>query len=488
MGRIQRKMARRLLTPKRFAHARQALLIGVAAVGAETLLLVISIHTLPGVLVALVRALPAIHHLVAERGSGVIFSFLILLVQAALWPVLFALVAWKSATSLLRLRRERLKPRHFRQHLFSWHPERQVDTEKMSLANLSRVQIPRPDWTARKEAISVTETITFSPALVSDVMVSRPLQSDRIQYGPPQSDHIQYRSPQEEPLHIATSILGVVSPPMPSVGLVSPPVQPVGVGPPRVGYLRIGTDSRSALRRAVWPNEDSLVTIQGSRNAPGRLIPFGLIAIADGGRYERGWEASRLATQTLLEVVRPTLAVSGNLPDIALMSMLVKGLREANRIIYQRNVREATMMRTTLSAILAIEGKAYVVNAGDSRVYHYSPRKGLAQITGEYPSATRVEFASEQTALQPGRTVLSDHLGIQPGISVHSFVVKLDEGDALLLCSDGLWKMVDAAGIERIMSNTSVSLVQTATLLVQTALRGNGEDTASAIVASVAAD
>lgn len=478
MGRIQRKMARKLFAPKGFAHARRALLIGVAVVGAETLLLLISIHTLPGALAALVHAAPSISHLAMERGPGVIFSFLILLMQAALWPTLFALVAWKSSAILLRLRKARLKPGYSGRHLFSWHPERQVDTEKMSLANLSRVQIPRPDWTARQEAIAVAETITFSPALISDAVVSRPLQGDHIQYRSFQSDHRQYRPPQEAPLHVATSILGVVS----------PPVAPVRVSPPQVSYLRIGTDSRSALKRAAWPNEDSLVTIQGTRNAPGRLIPFGLIAIADGGRYERGWEASRLATQTLLEVVRPGLAVSGTLPDIALISVLVKGLREANRVIYQRSWREATMMRITLSAVLAIEGKAYVVNAGDSRVYHYSSRKGLAQITGEYPSATRVEFASEQAALQPGRAVLVDHLGIQPGISVNSFVLKLDKGDVLLLCSDGLWKMVDAAGIEQILGYTGVGLVQTATLLVQAALRGNGEDTASAIVAQVGTD
>jgi hypothetical protein len=233
MGRIQRKMARRPLTPKRFAHARQALLIGVAAVGVEALLLLLIMHTLPGVLATLARALPSIPHLAMERGPGVIFSFLILLVQAALWPALFALVAWKSAASLLRLRRERLKPRRFRQHLFSWHPERQVDTEKMSLANLSRVQLPRPAWTDRMQAISVAETITFSPALISDAVVSRPPQGDHIQYRSPQSDHIQYQLPQEGPLYAATSILGVVSPPMPFVRVVSPPVAPVRVGPPR---------------------------------------------------------------------------------------------------------------------------------------------------------------------------------------------------------------------------------------------------------------
>ena len=145
-------------------------------------------------------------------------------------------------------------------------------------------------------------------------------------------------------------------------------------------------------------------------------------------------------------------------------------------------------MGAAIAAGLAIGGKAYVVNIGDSRVYHYSPRKGLAQITGDHPSAARLEFSAGRVAVQADRNVTGDYLGTHPGIAVNSCVVKLGAGDGLLLCSDGLWKMVDVVEIEQIMSNTGVSLGQMATVLVQAALRGNGEDTASAIIAQVAGD
>jgi len=437
---IQKKMVYDLLTLKRLAHVRKALLMSAAAVGVEALLLLITIHTLPGVLATLARALPAIPHLVKERGPGIVFSFLILLLQAALWPALFVPGAWQSVILLLRLRREWTKPRNSTMRHLSWHPERPVDTEKVTIPALSRVEIPLNVRVAPRQAVAVAEVSSPSPVLSPDSV----------------SPSARFT----ESLTVATSV--------------------------QEGYLRIGTDSRSALKRAGWPNEDSLVAIQGQRNAPAALIPFGLVAVADGGGHERGWEASRLATQTLLEVVMPGLMMSGNLPDIALMALLLKGLREANRLIYQRNLREVTMMGAAIAAGLAIGGKAYVVNVGDSRVYHYSPRKGLALITGDHPSAARLEFSAGQVAVQASRTATGDNLGTHPGIAVNSYVVKLGMGDGLLLCSDGLWKMVEAVEIEQIMSNRRVSLGQTATVLVQAALRGNGEDTASAIVALVA--
>lgn len=451
---IQSRMVYMRLTLKRLAHVRKALLMTAVAVGIEALLLLIIIHTLPGVLTTLARALPVIPHLLRERGPGVLFSFLILLLlQAVLWPALFVSGAWKSMMLLLQLRRAWMKACNARIRHISWHPERSVDTEKVTIPALPRVEIPLNVRVALRQAVAVAEATSPSPVLSPEM--ASPSWSFFAGYSPSVSPSARFAEPQTQTM------------------------------PAQEGYLRIGTDSRSALRRAGWPNEDSLVAIQGQRNTPAALIPFGLVAIADGGGYERGWEASRLATQTLLEVVMPGLTMSGNLPDIALMAMMLKGLREANRVIYQRNLREATTMGAAIAASLAIGGKAYIVNVGDSRAYHYSPCKGLAQITGDHASAARLEFSAGQTVVQAGRSVTGDNLGTHPGIAANSFVVKLSMGDGLLLCSDGLWKMIDATEIEQIMSNTHMSLGQMATVLVQAALRGNGEDTASAIVAQV---
>ena len=453
---IQSKMIYKQLTLKRLAHVRKVLLMSVVAVGIEALLLLITIHTLPDTLITLARALPALPSLLMERGPGIIFSFLILLVQVMVWPALFVFGAWQSMMLLLSLRREWLAPRHTMMRHHSWHPERSVDTEKVIIADLSRVAIPLNVEAAPRQAVAVAEAIAPSTTLTPES--ASPSWSFFAGYAPSASPSVRFAEPQ-------TLLM---------------PVQE--------GYLRIGTDSRSAARRAGWPNEDSLVAMQGQRNAPGASIPFGLVAIADGGGYERGWEASRLATQTLLEVVMPGLTMSGNLPDIALMAMMLKGLREANRVIYQRNLREATMMGAAIAACLAIGGKAYIVNVGDSRVYHYSLRKGLALITSDQSSSARLEFSAGQVAVQASHAITGDNLGTHPGIAVNSFVAQLGQGDGLLLCSDGLWKMLETAEIEQIMSNMHMSLGQMATVLVQAALRGNGEDTASAIVAQVARD
>src|SRR5579863_7542991 len=95
---------------KRLVPARKVLLMSAVAVGLEALLLLITIHTLPGVLITLARALPALPSLLMERGPGIVFSFLILLVQVMIWPALFVFGARQSMMLLLRLRREWLEP------------------------------------------------------------------------------------------------------------------------------------------------------------------------------------------------------------------------------------------------------------------------------------------------------------------------------------------------------------------------------------------
>ena len=64
------------------------------------------------------------------------------------------------------------------------------------------------------------------------------------------------------------------------------------------------------------------------------------------------------------------------------------------------------------------------------------------------------------------------------------FVERIQPGDTLLLCSDGLWEMVRDPAIEQILRN-GADPSQTSSALLEAALVGGGADNISVIVAQV---
>jgi serine/threonine protein phosphatase PrpC len=209
--------------------------------------------------------------------------------------------------------------------------------------------------------------------------------------------------------------------------------------------------------------------------------------VADGiGSYANGQEASQLAAQTMLETVFPRLISSNNLSDEALTDMIVQGLQQGNQAIYQRNSKGAASMGTTITAALVIDTKAYVVNVGDSRTYHYRPNRGLMQVTRDHSLVAMLVdthmISPDDIYTHPDRHVIYRGLGEQAQVNVDSFILHLQSGDALLLCSDGLWEMVRNPAIEQIMIDSTLSPAQTSTSLINAALQGGGKDNISVIV------
>lgn len=263
----------------------------------------------------------------------------------------------------------------------------------------------------------------------------------------------------------------------------------ISVGSPLQYRLRmhVGSGSDPGITWKQQPNEDSLLAVQDTKADSFQVIPFGLFAVADGIRKGgNGQDASRLAVQTLLESVFPRLLSSNNLSDKVLTEIMVHSMCQANRVIYERNLKNTTSMRTTMTAALTIESKAYVVNVGDSRTYHYCPSKGLTQVTRDHSMVAGLvdigAISPEEVYTHPKRGVIYRCLGKHAQVEIDLLVLDIQAGESLLLCSDGLWEMVRDPEMEQIMSNSALSPTQTSTALIKAALRGGGEDNASAIV------
>jgi PPM family protein phosphatase len=137
---------------------------------------------------------------------------------------------------------------------------------------------------------------------------------------------------------------------------------------------------------------------------------------------------------------------------------------------------------TTLTMVTLLWPRAYVVHVGDSRGY-YLRHGALKQFTrdqtmGDY--LVDIGAVTEQHAQKAGLyNVLSSAVGgdLVPSVGV----VDLAEGDAVLLCTDGLTKHVSDDRIAGILSKESAE--SAAQSLIDAALEGGGTDNVTVVVA-----
>jgi len=254
--------------------------------------------------------------------------------------------------------------------------------------------------------------------------------------------------------------------------------------------INVGIGLDPGIVRKNSPNQDNLFAIQGMRMCDSGPEPAGLFVVADGmGGHANGQEASHMAIQTISDVVIPPLMRNGN-DDDTFRDLLKDGTHRANLAIYQRNRRQedpvANMMGTTVTAALVVGKTAHVVNVGDSRTYLYRPAEGLKKITRDHSQvALMVEngkITEDEVYTHPSRNLIYRCLGEHASIDIDAFIVSLQAGDILMLCSDGLWEMVRDPDIASILASSAPHASQISTMLVQAALSRGGADNISVVV------
>ena len=172
-----------------------------------------------------------------------------------------------------------------------------------------------------------------------------------------------------------------------------------------------------------------------------------LCVVCDGmGGAKSGNIASTLAVDVFVEEVRrvwtPSIA-----PD-RLEQMLRGAVKLANFTVFDQAQQFAEFdgMGTTLVAVLVRGGRATVVNVGDSRAYKAN-NDGISQITRDHSlvqmMVERGELSPEMARTYPGKNFITRAIGTEPIVECDVFHLKVERGDFLLLCSDGLSNTMD---------------------------------------------
>jgi serine/threonine protein phosphatase PrpC len=215
--------------------------------------------------------------------------------------------------------------------------------------------------------------------------------------------------------------------------------QPVRIGLP-FAPIAYGETDTGLVRKQ---NEDSFAVVPH----------LGLFMVADGiGGAAAGEIASRTAieqVQWAVEDGETTWPAEGmpSGPESG-PRRFIAGIHRANRAIRAMARRDPLKkgMGTTFAGVLVLERCAVIAHVGDSRVYRLRDGE-LEQMTHDHSLANQLVamgfLEAGEVASFPRRNVITRAVGTHETVEVDMRIVDVREGDAFLLCSDGLHGELD---------------------------------------------
>lgn len=258
--------------------------------------------------------------------------------------------------------------------------------------------------------------------------------------------------------------------------------------------LRIHVAALTDVGRTRDHNEDCFLMWNVGRgesipgNGPGVTVPDAegaLLAVCDGmGGAAAGEKASALAVETFADRVR------GIGPDMELGKVgdwLAETVVEADRRILDAARADSEMegMGSTCTAAVVLPAGLVLAHVGDSRAYHL--RKGaLRQISvdhsyvGELVALGRI--SPEEARTHEQRNLLLQVLGLGRPLDVDRVRIEMKSGDMVLLCSDGLYDLVEDSELRQEMMDGSDPATMCRNLVDLANERG-GKDNITVIVA-----
>lgn len=227
----------------------------------------------------------------------------------------------------------------------------------------------------------------------------------------------------------------------------------------------------------------SLVVQQGFRDQERRA---GLFVVADGmGGHFNGEMASSIAVQNFVESVNLlSFLDSESISDDFLVERMENAVKKAQEAVLE-NVNGGG---STLTAALLLDRELVFAHVGDSRLYLINNSGAPELLTRDHSLVQRLvdlgQINSAEAELHPQKNVLYRALGQTDGFKVDVGQKELCKPSHLLLCSDGLWGLVNESKIvESVRASSSVE--KRAQELCDLANEAGGSDNISVLVVDV---
>jgi protein phosphatase len=250
------------------------------------------------------------------------------------------------------------------------------------------------------------------------------------------------------------------------------------------GPLRIEVAGETNVGMKRNHNEDNFSVLEDS----------GLYIVADGmGGHASGEVASKMAVDALQEFFTATAEDPERTWPYKMdrskgyeENRLITGIKLANLRIYESAQRDARQrgMGTTIVTVFAVESGVYIAHVGDSRVYRLRDKK-LDQLTEDHSLLNDYikmkRLTAEEIANFPHKNVIVRALGMKDTVKVDSRFEQPEEGDIIVLCSDGLSGPVSDSEMLEIL-NANQDLKAGASKLIERANANGGPDNITVVL------
>ena len=221
--------------------------------------------------------------------------------------------------------------------------------------------------------------------------------------------------------------------------------------------------------KARQVNEDSM-TVFDSPNGQ-------VMAVCDGmGGQAAGDVASQLAVNIIENILTDNTFET---PEEAIR----RSVLAANQGVLNRTAQNPELegMGSTCVMLIIKNGRVHCGWVGDSRIYYISNHT-IRQISHDQSYVQQLidsaQISSAEAATHPQKNEITNCIGLQGMTAPETVAVPIvpEPGSVFLLCSDGLSGMVEEQQIERVISNSRMTLQEKADRLIALANQAGGLD------------
>lgn len=248
---------------------------------------------------------------------------------------------------------------------------------------------------------------------------------------------------------------------------------------------RIETDSTydaGTTTQLMWGARSDVGCVR-PHNEDSYLVQSPLFCVCDGmGGHAAGEVASSIAVETIAKTA----------PQSADAARLAAAVEAANAAVIEaalNGLGKPGMGCTATCAYIENDTLA-IAHVGDSRAYLLHEGT-LIRVTRDHSYVEELVDAGEITAdearVHPNRSVITRALGSDPAMYADHFTLHIEEGDRLILCSDGLSSMIPDSDIENIATQSSSAQICVDNL-VDAALAAGGRDNVTVVVVDLVDD
>lgn len=223
------------------------------------------------------------------------------------------------------------------------------------------------------------------------------------------------------------------------------------------------------------------------------LLPqYGFFAVSDGmGGLKYGGETSRFLVRWLGRIIPQDVKQLHKVPEAYRMQAAQEGLRQhirqLNDVIYQHgNARGRAVFGATLAVAWVIGQEVLFANVGDSRSYQLT-QQGMFQRSEDHNVAALLvemgRLTTQQARHHYTASQLTQFIGCAPDELFPAMQICPAPPDSrILLCSDGLYGMLEEIRIQKLLQQGSPQ--ECCNALIAAANEAGGQDNIAAVVAA----